>query len=219
MFPIYRFSEYIRTFAYAIPAILIAITVHEFAHAYVSYKLGDPNPKYEGRLTLNPFVHIDLIGFLCMFLFRIGWAKPVRINPYYYKNRKRDIVLVLLAGSVMNYFTAFISMFVYGILYQMDNQLHVWFYYISLINVGYGTFNLLPFPPLDGEKILIELCPKVEDVYARLRPYSIFILILLLMMGFTTLIHRIENAVLDVMWNVVKTILHILLPKRNGIFI
>ena len=93
---------YLRELLYTIPAILIAITVHEFAHGYVSYRLGDPTPEREGRLTLNPFAHLDFWGTLCLLLFRMGWAKPVRINTAYYRNRKKGIILVSLAGPAWN---------------------------------------------------------------------------------------------------------------------
>ncbi len=95
--------------------IFSAITVHEYAHGFVSYKLGDPTAKYSGRLSLNPLSHIDPIGALCMIFFRFGWAKPVPINPMYYKNRKRDTAIVSLAGPVANVTLAFLSTILFSL--------------------------------------------------------------------------------------------------------
>jgi Zn-dependent protease len=88
--------EYLKSMIYIAPAILLAITAHEFAHGYVSYKLGDPTPKRDGRLSLNPLAHLDLWGTICLILFRMGWAKPVRINPSSYRDRKKGTILFLL---------------------------------------------------------------------------------------------------------------------------
>lgn len=140
--------EYLKSIIYTVPAILLAISAHEFAHGYVSYKLGDPTPKMDGRLTLNPFAHLDLWGTVCLILFRMGWAKPVRINTAYYKDKKKGTILVSLAGPAMNYIMAFVSMLIYGLFYKAGSSFGIWFYYLAVINVGLGTFNLIPIPPL-----------------------------------------------------------------------
>ena len=160
---------YIRELLYTIPAILIAITAHEFAHGYVSYRLGDPTPKREGRLTLNPFAHLDFWGTICLLLFRMGWAKPVRINTAYYKNRKKGIILVSLAGPCMNYLVGFLGMLLYGVFYQNGSSIMLWFYYLAVINIGLGTFNLIPLPPLDGSNVLQELIPGAGRFFAKIR--------------------------------------------------
>ncbi|WP_346892816.1 site-2 protease family protein [Clostridium sp. UBA871] len=103
----------IKELIYLIPAILIAVSLHEFAHGYVSYKLGDPTPKVTGRLSLNPLAHLDPVGTLCLLFFRFGWAKPVQVNPYYYKDKRKGMALVGLAGPMMNFLIALICAFVH----------------------------------------------------------------------------------------------------------
>jgi Zn-dependent protease len=204
--------EYLKNMIYIAPAILLAITAHEFAHGYVSYKLGDPTPKRDGRLSLNPLAHLDLWGTICLILFRMGWAKPVRINPSYYRDRKKGTILVSLAGPAMNYLLAFLAMVTCGIFYKFENNCSIWFYYLAVINVGLGTFNLIPLPPLDGSNVIRELFPGLEPIYDRIRRYAMPILFLLLVTGILRIpLNRVNTAVLDGMWNVVKKILKILI--------
>lgn len=213
-------SDYWKTVIYTIPAILISISAHEFAHGYVSYKLGDPTPKQEGRLTLNPFAHMDIAGTICMLVFRMGWAKPVGINPYYYKDRKKGIIAVSLAGPCMNYLLAFLSMILCGIFYKTNNDICVWFYYIAVLNVGLGTFNLIPISPLDGSKVLGELFPYIQNFYYRIRPYSTLMLIVLLTTGIIREpINWIENGLLNGMWKIVCNILNISVYGQSGIYL
>ena len=122
LYPGYGITSYLYTFfqtlIYTAPAILIAIAMHEFAHGFVAYRLGDITPKMDGRLTLNPFKHLDIWGTLCLLFFHVGWAKPVRINTRNFKNRRRDMILVAAAGPVMNFILAFIFMLFYGVLFK-----------------------------------------------------------------------------------------------------
>lgn len=212
--------EYVKTIIYTIPAILLSISAHEFAHGFVSYKLGDPTPKREGRLTLNPFAHMDIVGTICMLLFRMGWAKPVSINPYYYKNRKKGIIAVSLAGPCMNYLLALLSMFVFGICYKSGWNIGIWFYYIAVLNIGLGTFNLIPIPPLDGSKVAAELIPSVENFYYKIKPYSMILLVILLTTGILTEpVNLIEDTVLNGMWKFVCMCLRIPASMGNGIYL
>ncbi len=112
-------SNNIQEILYSVPALLIAISFHEFAHAYISYKMGDDTAKNMGRLTLNPFAHLDLLGTICLILLRFGWAKPVGINPNKFKNRRAGMLLSALAGPVMNLLLAVISAFIYFLLKYM----------------------------------------------------------------------------------------------------
>jgi Zn-dependent protease len=204
--------EYLRNMVYTVPAILLAISAHEFAHGYMSYKLGDMTPKVDGRLTLNPFVHLDVWGTICLVLFQMGWAKPVRINAARYKNKKCGIILVSLAGPVMNYLVAFIAILVYGVLYKTVNgyNFRIWFYYLALVNVGLATFNLIPIPPLDGANVLREIFPRVGDFYARIRRYTMPILFACLLVGILRVpLNRSDTAIINGMWAVVKKILNI----------
>lgn len=168
----------IESLVYTVPAALIAITLHEYAHGYVSYKLGDPTPKQMGRLSLNPFAHLDPIGTLCLIFFHFGWAKPVCVNPYYYKDQKKGMVLVGLAGPLMNFILAFISaLFMAIIIKKTGGYVGSFTYYLFnflnvcyVLNIGLGVFNLIPFPPLDGAKIVGGLLP--EHIYFNFMKYE-----------------------------------------------
>src|SRR5690606_27408402 len=135
----------------------LALSMHEFAHGAVSYRLGDPTPAYAGRLTLNPLAHLDLMGSLA-FLISIqaglgfGWAKPVPVDPRYYRNYKKGLVLVGLAGPLANFTLAFVFSLLLKVL--INNPFWVQFLLINiLVNISLGVFNLVPIPPLDGSKV------------------------------------------------------------------
>lgn len=187
-------------FLYAIPAILFSLSFHEMAHAYASYKLGDPTAKRLGRLTLNPLRHLDPLGTLMLIIsmysgFGFGWAKPVPIDPTYYKNYKRGTILVSLAGPVSNLILAFIFSLpmaviardngistgdiynsIYGI-YGRGFSVEVIIFNLSrlfyMINIGLAVFNLIPVPPLDGSKILTAVLPT--RMYFNLMRYENYI--------------------------------------------
>lgn len=155
-----------------IPAILVGLTVHEFAHAYVADKLGDKTPKFQGRLTLNPFSHIDIIGFIMILLIGFGWAKPVQINPSALKRGYKDEIKVSVAGVTANIVTAFIFSLLTAFLLKMDliilgdvtslgGIIGVILAYIVRINCMLAVFNLMPIPGLDGFDILRDLWPKI----------------------------------------------------------
>ena len=169
---------------YRIPALLIALTVHEYAHALVADSMGDPTPKAMGRLTLNPLAHLDIFG----------WAKPVGINPSYFRNQKEGLIKVSFAGPGANFFLAFLAAFLiaamgkFGILTEGVYTFLLW---TQLYNVWFAFFNLIPIPPLDGSKILISLLPPRQAYeYLRIEPYSMYILIALLLTGAVGIILR-----------------------------
>ena len=172
----------------AVPSILIASTVHEYAHAYAAFKLGDATAKAEGRLTLNPLKHIDPIGAISMILFRFGWSKPVPINEYNFENRERDTALTSLAGPVSNLILASLTALVNVII--PDNTIPLiefLLYTFATINLALAIFNLIPIPPLDGHKIVRALLPKgLRSYWEGLEKYSL-ILILLLVLPFSPL--------------------------------
>jgi Zn-dependent protease len=149
-------------FFYFLVALVVALTVHESSHALVAYYLGDPTAKMQGRLTLNPIPHLDLFGSLIFLLTqRIGWGKPVPINPANFKNPVRDSALTALAGPLSNFILALAVVFPwkYAGAY-IPKFLLIEFQYIFHVSIFLGIFNLFPFPPLDGSKILGLIIPK-----------------------------------------------------------
>ena len=142
-------------------ALLIAITIHEFSHAFVADKLGDPTPRVNGRLSLNPLKHLDILGTIMIFFIHFGWGKPVPIDTKYFKKPLPYAALTAIIGPISNFILAiiFISITKYSINF-LPNTLKDLFIIIALINIYLGVFNLLPFPPLDGSHILELFIPK-----------------------------------------------------------
>lgn len=181
----------IFTLIYIVPAALIAIVLHEMAHGYVSYKLGDPTPKINRRISLNPKYHLDLIGTLLLIFFGFGWAKPVNVNPKYYKKQKLGMILVSLSGPIMNLIIAFISIFIANLIIKIQPEynniiryIYNLFKIIALYNVGLGVFNLIPIPPLDGSKVLNGILPqKIYFRYMKYENYGVILLMILLISG------------------------------------
>ncbi len=170
---------------------LLAFTIHEFAHAWVTDKLGDPTPRYLKRLTLNPLRHIDLLGLLALIIFRVGWGKPVPINHYYYKNPKRDLLLTSVAGVSANLALALIATLLLIIVNRLPFlnlfYLQQFLVYVGIYSIVLMLFNLLPLPPLDGFKaFLLIFIPRpfryLED--QQMNFYGILILIVMLYTGF-----------------------------------
>lgn len=212
----------IQSLIYSVPAVLLALSAHEFAHGYVSYMLGDPTPKKNGRLSLNPLHHLDLVGTLSLLFFHFGWAKPVMVNPYYYKNKKQGMVNVALAGPLMNFILAFFSIFFFYLLIffnlkgSIDLSMVVWNYLLkffqifAIMNIGLGTFNLLPIPPLDGSKFVGAVLPEEQYFkYMRFEKYGTILLLLLLYSGvLSPILSFVQNALIDGMSDVVMAILN-----------
>ncbi len=154
-------------------AALIALTVHEFSHGFAAYKLGDPTAKSLGRLSLNPLKHLDPFGAICLIFFRFGWAKPIPINPRYFKNPKKGFAISALAGPLSNLILAFLSAPAYILLenalfltdfksafaYNLIYVLTLFLYVFHAVNLGLAVFNLIPIPPLDGSRILNIVLP------------------------------------------------------------
>lgn len=149
-----------------LPGIIIALSFHEFAHAWVSDRLGDPTPRRQGRVTLNPLAHIDWIGFAALLLIGFGWGKPVQIDPGYYKNRRRDEFLVAIAGVTMNLILAVIfaiptraivRAFSGAAASDLVYNIYLMLFYTVSINIVLMIFNLIPCPPLDGWGIITQI--------------------------------------------------------------
>ncbi len=148
------------------PAILLALTFHEFAHGWIALKLGDTTARDSGRLTLNPVSHLDIFGTIMLLIGPFGWAKPVPVNSYNLKNPKRDLLFISLAGPVSNIILALILGYLLRLIIiynpSLANLQHLGdFLSLSiLINIGISFFNLIPIPPLDGSKILLGIMPN-----------------------------------------------------------
>ncbi len=168
---------------FAVPSILIASAVHEYAHGWTAYKLGDPTAKAEGRLTLNPIKHIDPIGALCMVLFRFGWSKPVPINEYNFEKRELGTALTALAGPVSNFILALITGLI-NLVFKPDLSTifgAILFTFAS-VNISLAVFNLIPIPPLDGHKIVRAILPrKIRYYWEKLEKFSIIIILLFIL--------------------------------------
>ncbi len=178
----------------ALTVIFLTMPVHEFAHAFAAHKLGDHSQKYAGRLTLSPFAHIDWMGALCILLVGFGWAKPVQVNSYNFKKPKRDMALTALAGPLANLCVAFVSLFLYNLIWFVyyityttgfDFFVYValFFSYIAQINISLAVFNLIPVPPLDGSKLLAAILP--DRLYYKMMQYERYIYFIVLLLVFS----------------------------------
>ena len=177
-----------------LPGIIIALSFHEFAHAWMSNKLGDPTPARQGRLTINPMAHIDWIGFIALIFCGFGWGKPVMIDPYYYKNKRRDEFLVGVAGVTLNLVLAIIFSFPAKWLYSLylstgsiliEMAFYI-LYYTVMINLCLMIFNLIPCPTLDGWGLATQIFNLEKyDWYQSVYRYGPIILIGLILLNVT----------------------------------
>jgi Zn-dependent protease len=194
----------IQDLAVQIPVFLLALTIHEFAHAWVANWLGDPTARLQGRLTLNPLAHLDPIGTLAIIFIRFGWAKPVPVDSRYLKNPRRDMVVIAAAGPASNILLAAASAFCYRMIPWNTAGLEWMWLLIPLrrmfaqavwINVLLAVFNLLPIPPLDGSRVVSGLLPLRQAIsYSRLEPYGFVIIILLFYTGIISPIYGIMHV-------------------------
>lgn len=175
-----------------LPAVLIAITFHEFAHAYAATKLGDDTPIMQRRLNLNPLSHIDPIGFVLLLFAGFGWGKPVQINPRNF-DRKYSMeageAIVSVAGPLMNFFLAIVFGIIYALLYKFASVFVLtqtgaivtsMLIYSIMINIGLGVFNLIPLPPLDGSKILVKFLPYNAKQWFREKEHIFYFIFLII---------------------------------------
>lgn len=193
-----------------IPITLIALSGHEFAHGFVSDRLGDPTPRSQGRLTLNPLAHLDLVGTLLMILTGFGWAKPVMVDARYYKNPKAGMALTAAAGPLANLIMAFLGLLIYAIFFIINAKFSLGWetavsitgqvaYLFAFRNLCFMIFNIIPIPPLDGFKVLGILVPnRVYYTILQYERYAIIIIMLLSVTGaFSAIIGTGVNAVMS----------------------
>ena len=199
------------TMIYRVPALLFAISIHEYAHAQCAEAMGDPTPRHLGRLTFNPMAHLDIFGALLLVIVGFGWAKPVAINPNNFRNRREGMIKVSLAGPAANLFLCFLAALVavvmakFGFLSDGVAKLLLW---MQLYNVWFAFFNLIPIPPLDGSKLLAELLPPKQayDFENFVGQYGFYILIGLV---FTGVIGMIINPLAQMYMILVSSVLGI----------
>ena len=216
----------IMHYLYIIPCAIIAIVLHELSHGLVSYWLGDPTPKETGRLSINPSNHIDIMGAICLVLFGFGWAKPVMVNPSYYRKLKLGMTLVALAGPLMNFLVMILSFFFMWLTLKITIWTNMWdsvlleivynfFDYLAIINLGLGLFNLIPIPPLDGSKVIGVILPeKAYEEYMGYQRYGMFFMMGLLILlnvldtyGINSPLDSLMNAIYNFFYNIIFKLL------------
>lgn len=190
----FNLNSLLQQMVYILPAVIISLSAHEFAHAFVSYKLGDVSQLSKGRMSMNPLRHLDPIGTISLIFFGFGWAKPVQVDPYYYHNKKEGMMWTSLAGPFMNFILGFIAILLYGLMakfglfYQnaIVGYLFDFLLVLAQINIGLGIFNLIPIPPLDGSKILTGIL-KEETYFKLMRYEQYFMIVIILLLATGTL--------------------------------
>ena len=209
-------DNWLITMLATLPAIIIGISFHEYAHAKMAIKLGDPTPKMQGRDTLSPLSHMDPIGFICLLIAHFGWGRPVQIDPRYFKNPLKDQMIVSLAGPVMNLIIAFVSLIIWNIVgisgilaglsgtlaFAIDTILEC----MVIINISLFIFNLLPLPNFDGSKILLYFVPDKWKIHMlNIEKYGFLIFLVIVLAGIPQyIIMPLLHAILALMQTIIS---------------
>lgn len=192
--------------------VFCCLPIHELAHGWVASLLGDKTAKNQGRLTLNPLAHLNPIGTIMIFLFGIGYANPVPINPRNFKNPKAGMAITALAGPVSNLLMGFVSVFIFYGLLSVDSIAYSqgglavcsFFQFSAMVNVTLAVFNLLPIPPLDGSKVLASILP--DKAYYKYMQYERYVMIALMIMLFTGILDRPLSFLTGIMMKFISII-------------
>ncbi|MFZ6034644.1 MAG: site-2 protease family protein [Patescibacteria group bacterium] len=204
----YLFSNPLIFFLYLF-ALLVAITIHEFSHAYMADHLGDPTPRLQGRLKLNPMAHLDWLGMVFLLLFGFGWGKPVEFDPYNLKNPRKDAAVISIAGPISNFIMAIILSIILRLLIFFDLNFLTTIGFLLLtpvirMNIILGVFNLLPIHPLDGFKIVGGFLSNesAREWYSLQRYGMFFLLLMIFPIAGTSMLERVLSPVVSFMVNI-----------------
>ena len=212
----------IRRFLWIFPAILFSLTIHEYAHGWTALRCGDTTARDAGRLSLNPFVHLDLFGVLMMIFGPFGWAKPVPVNFHNLNRPKRDMVFVAVAGPVANIVFAFIAGMIFRFtmpVYSGNMYLHylgIQVLLVAYFGIGLSFFNLLPVPPLDGSNIVLGLLPQHLAVrYVSMVRYAPLVFLVLIVLEWSPLHVPLFSAIIDPLWKPYNALWQIIIFGRK----